>query len=158
MAYSAIAIANAFIERGIRGEIPDLTPMKIQKLLFYTQSWHLRNNNGRKLFADDFERWPYGPVIPSIYHELKTYRFNTVGNKISRLIQCSDGQKIVIPYVNSEDNSSRELIDKISITYGKLSGPKLSEMTHAKGSAWDRCEYEGEVISVDNMARYIHPE
>ena len=94
MAYSAIAVANAFIEMGLRGELSQLTPMKLQKLLFYTQSWHLFYNDGQPLFNDDFERWPYGPVIPSIYHELKTYRYKTITNKISRLLQTEDGQKL----------------------------------------------------------------
>lgn len=34
MAYSALAVANAFIEQGLRGNIKNLTPMKLQKLLF----------------------------------------------------------------------------------------------------------------------------
>lgn len=34
MAYSAVAVANAFIEKGMQGLIPDLSPMKVQKLLF----------------------------------------------------------------------------------------------------------------------------
>lgn len=46
MAYSALAVANAFIEQAKAGKIQGLTPMKLQKLLFYTQSWHLKQNNG----------------------------------------------------------------------------------------------------------------
>ena len=38
MAYSALAVANAFIERAKEGKLSGLTPMKLQKLLFYTQS------------------------------------------------------------------------------------------------------------------------
>ncbi|ENO5268794.1 DUF4065 domain-containing protein, partial [Escherichia coli] len=82
MAYSAAAVANAFIDKAKRGEIKDLTPMKLQKLLFYTQSWHLKLFNGRPLFYDLFARWPYGPVIPHLYHMLKKYR----GDEIQEMI------------------------------------------------------------------------
>jgi uncharacterized phage-associated protein len=34
MAYSTIAVANAFIERAKGAKITDLTPMKLQKLVF----------------------------------------------------------------------------------------------------------------------------
>lgn len=34
MAYSAAAVANAFIEKALKGELKNLTPMKLQKLLF----------------------------------------------------------------------------------------------------------------------------
>lgn len=71
MAYSAAAVANAFIEKANKGELSELTPMKLQKLLFYTQSWHLKLCNGRPLFDDLFARWKFGPVIPPLYHMLK---------------------------------------------------------------------------------------
>lgn len=34
MIYPAIAIANAFIKKAMIGEIQNLTPMKLQKLMF----------------------------------------------------------------------------------------------------------------------------
>lgn len=54
MAYSATAVANAFIEKATKGELSELTPMKLQKLLFYVQSWHLRLYN--EPLIDDFLR------------------------------------------------------------------------------------------------------
>ena len=42
MAYSTIAVANAFIERAKGAKITDLTPMKLQKLVFFAQSWSLK--------------------------------------------------------------------------------------------------------------------
>ncbi|WP_257812429.1 Panacea domain-containing protein [Aggregatibacter actinomycetemcomitans] len=42
MGYSSIAIANSFIGKANIGEISNLTPMKLQKLMFYTQSWYIK--------------------------------------------------------------------------------------------------------------------
>ncbi len=42
MGYSSIAIANSFIGKANIGEISNLTPMKLRKLMFYTQSWYIK--------------------------------------------------------------------------------------------------------------------
>lgn len=157
MAYSAQAVANAFIDRYQRGLIPDLTPMKVQKLLFYTQSWYLRFHNGQPLFDDNFERWRFGPVIPSIYHELKPYGYCPVQRKISGLIQTPNGVQIVTPEINENDLEAIELIDKIAANYGKYSGPELSSLTHAAGAAWSLGPDNGSIISLDEMKNNIHP-
>lgn len=70
MAYSAMQVANAFIQKAIDGQIATLTPMKLQKLMFFAQSWYIKNFRSR-LIDDNFMRWPYGPVIPSVYYEFK---------------------------------------------------------------------------------------
>lgn len=52
------------------GEV--ITNLKMQKLLYYAQAWHLVNF-GTELFKDDIEAWPLGPVIPSVYREYKKF-------------------------------------------------------------------------------------
>lgn len=158
MAYSAQAVANAFIERAKKGMIPELTPMKVQKLLFYTQSWYLRFNNGTPLFNDNFERWRFGPVIPSIYHELKLYGYHPVTAKISGVIQSPQGLRVITPEINHNDTSAVHLIDQISKTYGKYTGSELSAMTHAPGAAWSMGTDDGSVITLQEMQANIHPQ
>lgn len=158
MAYSAAAVANAFIEKGIKGEISDLSPMKVQKLLFYTQSWHLRFHRGTPLIDDDFKRWRFGPVIPSIYHELKPYGYFPVTRKISSLVQVpGNGIKIVTPEIDPNDLEARLLIDKIAENYGKYSGTELSELSHAPGAAWSLGPDDGSTITLEQMMNNIHP-
>lgn len=159
MAYSAAAVANAFIEKGIDELIPDLSPMKIQKLLFYTQSWYLRFHNGQPLIDDDFKRWKYGPVIPSIYHELKPYGHFPVTRKISGLVQVpQNGMKIVTPGIDPNDLDAIELINQIAENYGKYSGTELSELTHAPGAAWSLGSDDGSIITLEQMMNHIHPQ
>src|SRR5437667_252720 len=62
MAYSAMAVANAFIKRAKEKQLRDLSPMKLQKLLFFAQSWYLARND-EPLIDDFFCRWQYGPVV-----------------------------------------------------------------------------------------------
>ena len=49
----------------------DLTPWKLQKLLYYAQGHHLAEF-GELLFGDDLISWEQGPVVPSSHHQLKT--------------------------------------------------------------------------------------
>ncbi|RIY32848.1 hypothetical protein CKF54_03920 [Psittacicella hinzii] len=70
--YSVASIANHFIEISLKrpDKLPNLTVMKLQRLLFFAQAWHIQKYTNI-LFADAFVRWQYGPVIPYLYYELK---------------------------------------------------------------------------------------
>ncbi|MCK4553566.1 SocA family protein [Candidatus Parcubacteria bacterium] len=47
-----------------------ITNLKLQKLVYYAQAWHLANFN-KPLFDEDFEAWVHGPVLPDLYHTYK---------------------------------------------------------------------------------------
>ncbi|MCK3654264.1 hypothetical protein A4G19_15740 [Pasteurellaceae bacterium Macca] len=126
MAYSAMQIANAFIQKAQEGKIPALTPMKLQKLMFFAQSWYLRNQ-GCRLFNDEFVRWRYGPVIQSVYYEFA----RNGGSVISSLAKDAFG--VIDPNL---DNTDEIFLNRIINTYGAFSGWQLSEMTHNEKGAW----------------------
>jgi uncharacterized phage-associated protein len=160
--YSALAVANAFIDRALNGKIEDLTPMKLQKLLFFTQSWHLKIN-GEPLFDDFFARWRYGPVIPSIYHEFKQYGPNEITDYGKGVVNDDEddfGIRLVIPEIDWKcDRETVDLVDKIIEVYGEFTGWELSVMTHEEGSAWKISGgADGGPIPFDTMAKHIHPE
>lgn len=160
MAYSANAVANAFIERARQGKIPDLSPMKIQKLLFYAQSWFLKLYGGTPLIDDSFARWRHGPVITSLYHELKDYGYRPITNKLTRAVPSPEGNgiRLITPEVDPNDTAANQLIDRITEVYGKFSGTQLSAMTHAEGVAWSLRGADGSIISYEDMANHIHPQ
>lgn len=145
MAYSATAVANAFIEKASKGEIPDLTPMKLQKLIFYAQSWHLKLYD-EPLIDDFFSKWKYGPVIPSLYHEVKGYGSNKISALISVLINTDNGYAVATPKLPNTDSRTTALIEKISSVYGPLRGTQLSHLTHLPGTAWSETRDLGDVI------------
>ena len=45
----------------------ELTVLKVQKLLYYCQAWHMAFYDGRRLFDGPFEAWVHGPVNRTIY-------------------------------------------------------------------------------------------
>lgn len=139
MAYSAMQVANAFIHKAKEGKLSGLTPMKLQKLMFFAQSWQIKEN-GYPLFDDFFSRWPYGPVIPSVYHEFKDFRDKDIteyGKDAHSNIQMIDYQ----------DEYSWTLIDDVIKEYGGYSASQLSWMTHQPGTAWNMNEFLGTVIT-----------
>lgn len=163
MAYSALAVANAFIKRAQEGRIPELTPMKLQKLLFYVQSWYLRYR-GQPLFDDAFCRWTHGPVIPSIYHDFKSYGSGVITNPGSTMVSRATSSnpfayEIVIPEIDPNDSDAIAFIEEAVRVYGPHSGWQLSQMTHQQGTAWAMSgPPDGGPIKLEEMAKFIHPE
>jgi uncharacterized phage-associated protein len=50
-----------------------VTNLKLQKLLYLAQMIHMGENDGARLFNGEFEAWDYGPVEPSLYHDVKMF-------------------------------------------------------------------------------------
>lgn len=63
-----------------RGDI--LTNLKLQKLLYYAQAWHLTLKN-KPLFAEDFQAWVHGPVLPSQYQRFKKNEWRPILDEIT---------------------------------------------------------------------------
>lgn len=156
MAYSAMAVANAFIQRAQEGKLNGLTPMKLQKLLFFAQSWSLARDQ-EPLMDDVFCRWQYGPVIPSLYHDFKEYGANPI-TALGGHVVCRDDKLIkVTPYIGKDDVESWALIDEIIKVYGEYSGSQLSAITHEEESAWARTGGpDGGAMQNADLATYIY--
>lgn len=156
MAYSAIAVANAFIEKAKQRGITDLTPMKLQKLVFYAHSWCLVMTN-KPLVKDKIFAWPYGPVIESIYHEFKGSGSNNITTLGTEFFWDSDPNatvlaKYVAPKVPESDKEASSLIDAILDVYGNETAISLSNLTHRPGSAWAETQEHHGSGSVRNYA------
>ena len=74
------------IECRERGGI--LTNLKLQKLLYYTQAWHLVIHS-KPLFSEDFHAWIHGPALPSQYQRFKKFECQPIleGLSISHSIE-----------------------------------------------------------------------
>lgn len=64
-----------------RGEL--LTNLKLQKLLYYAQAWHLALK-GNVLFDEDFQAWVHGPVLLSQYHRFKDCKWMPIQGDIAQ--------------------------------------------------------------------------
>jgi len=101
-----------------------LNVIKLQKLLFLIQAWHLAFFNGEGLFEEPFEAWIHGPVNRTI-HE----RFGHLKSNLFSPLSPED------LYFESEDVHRRMLapaeiehIDLVLDAYGDYSGYQLERI------------------------------
>lgn len=118
MTYRVESIANFFIDKKLK----DLTPMKIQRLLFLSQSWNMALYNDY-LIDDHFVMWKYGPVIPSLYHKIKLYKENAINAHLAIL---TNNNKIAFSFIDNKDQQTKNLLEKIYEIYGSYSGQNLA--------------------------------
>ena len=133
--HTAVAVADKLIRLSREEEIP-VTPMQVQKLVYFCHAWHLGLGKG-PLIQDAVESWQYGPVIRSVYHELKRYGREPVTKE---LMDAPD----------EFDPTEDLIISKVWERYGKIDGITLSKMTHAEGSPWHQ------TYSNDARTQIIH--
>lgn len=114
--------------------------MQLIKLVYLAHGWMLALYS-RPLIDEDIEAWRYGPVIPNLYHAIKHYKSNPV-HEIS-------GQDEEI------DDDALNVITQVYNKYGYLNGIKLSMVTHATNSPWERTWNNNKtVISNDLITDY----
>jgi uncharacterized phage-associated protein len=123
---SARAVANEFI-RLAREDGRALTPLQIIKLVYIAHGWMLALHQ-RPLITDRIEAWKYGPVIPSLYHDLKHYGGGSVREPLSSFLHIRS-----LPDLNEDD---RDVICQVYNAYGKQTGIQLSALTHRRGTPW----------------------
>lgn len=123
------SVANYFIELARANNEP-LDPMKLQKLVYYAQGWYA-GYTGQPLINESIEAWPFGPVVPSLYHEFKKYGYSPIREKAKDYVNGVYGE-VPIPAVPSIN----QFLNNIWNSYARFTGVALSEMTHAQGSPW----------------------
>jgi uncharacterized phage-associated protein len=55
--------------------------LKLQKLLYYVQAWHLAVFR-RPLFREKFQAWIRGPAIPEMYERYKGYAWRNIDEDV----------------------------------------------------------------------------
>lgn len=128
---NALNVGNNILKRGFAENI-DITPMKLQKLIYFVYRDYLKRTQ-RPLFNERFETWRYGPVIPSVYNEFKKYGSNAIRN------YALEPGKTSFFTVNEESSPVfKEIIDNVWMQYKHYDGIVLSSMTHQEGTAWKK--------------------
>jgi uncharacterized phage-associated protein len=51
--------------------------LKIQKLLYYVQGWHL-GIHGEPVFSQPIQAWIHGPVVPYVFAKFKEYKWTSI--------------------------------------------------------------------------------
>ena len=134
----AYDIANAFVKMSDPESGDVLTNLKLQKLVYYAQGFHLAMYN-TPLFTDPIVAWEHGPVVVDLYHKLKDYRASQVAIDGPLSLELTEQQL--------------DLLGKINDIFGQFSAWKLRNMTHNE-APWQETE-RNEEISHDKLKAYF---
>ncbi|MDC7141904.1 Panacea domain-containing protein [Bacteroides finegoldii] len=137
MAYKALDIANKIISKTDLEHGDTISNLKLQKMMYYQQGFHLAYF-GTPLFDEDIVAWQYGPVVPSVYQEYKSFESNSISTS-KEGISLSDDEE--------------ELFNNVYEEYNQFSAVALMKMTHEE-SPWKTTEINS-VISRDKMAAFF---
>lgn len=135
VASTAASVANEFLKLAKEEpQFPPVDQMKLQKLLFYAHAWHLAMR-GAPLFENDFEAWPWGPVVRDVYNQTRLCGRAPVDQFITEL-RWEDGQPRVVTPNGVDDPDLKEFIRSVWNTLKVYDGIQLSNSTHAEGEPW----------------------
>jgi len=115
MTISANDVADALLF--IAREYGDnLTHLKLQKLVFYADAWHMVLNDGTPLISEQFEAWVHGPVVRSLYDRFRGSSWHPIMDEVS--------------YPHSADESVQNHLKDLYEVFGACSAFELEKMTH----------------------------
>lgn len=142
-----------------------VSPLKLQKILYYEQAWHMvgfgRENT---LFEDAPEAWVNGPVYPEIYYIYKDMVSGMCDHLIYNNFNTDEGNasKMSMELVRKMQLSKDEidLTEQVIMLYGSKPQNQLILLTHSE-KPWSEkreglmpYEYSNNPISLDTMHDY----
>lgn len=104
------------VAKYITESMGEISAMKLQKLMYYSQAWNLVWEE-ESLFTNDFQAWANGPVLPSLYARHR-------GQFKVDATLFADGDS------NALTAEQRANIDKVLGFYGEQTAQWLSNLTH----------------------------
>ena len=131
-----ITLSNYVVNQFSQQSPDGITPMKLQKLLYYIKVWTTVAE--QELVSADFEHWRYGPVNKAVYDYYKEY-----------------GKGVIAPnHLDDIDikEPETELVDFIVENYIKFDAFTLSSMTHME-EPWKKTP-DNKVISNNLIKSY----
>lgn len=138
--------AKYFIGLSKPGTKYEITPKKLQKILFYAQAWYLVKK-GKPLFPDStFQAWSHGPVNYFVYDWYREYGYLPIMETNTGQLSLEDGEK--------------QHLDTIWKIYGCYNADQLEALTHNE-DPWKKARNglpddapSNAIITVESMTVY----
>jgi uncharacterized phage-associated protein len=125
------------VARELRRRLPAAGDVKIHKLLYYCQGWHLALT-GTPLFHEAIEAWTNGPVVADLWHDERKGR--------------------PLPPEQDLDGLGLGTVGFVVSRYGGLNGVDLIRLTHSERPWLDVAERDSwgnDEITVDVLRRFF---
>lgn len=137
---SVLDVAGYFLTLSDPEEGDTISNLKLQKLLYYAQGYHLAIYD-EPLFSEPIYAWMHGPVVEEVYLEYKS----------------NGGRGIDIPEdfdFPSIPPEQQEFLNEIYNEFGQYSAWRLRNMTHAEPT-WIRANERNEEITKTALKAYF---
>ena len=128
---NAIAISYYLIKKGKEkkeagetGEEVKLTPLKLQKLLYFAQGIYLKDNDD-PLFDDPIKAMDYGPVVLSVYRYFKGKGYTN-----ENLIDAVPDDEELNKKVGEIGDDYKTFLDSFYDAFSKHNSTKLVNVSH----------------------------
>lgn len=115
MPVTVFDVANYFLRVVDRESGGGITHLKLQKLVYYAQAWHLVFT-GQPLFDERIEAWVHGPVCPMLFNHYSTLGFQNIPEPAEPPAEFTTEQT--------------ETLEAVWQAYGNYDGKYLEELTH----------------------------
>lgn len=133
MSFDGRAIANFVLDQ-CASKHRALTQLSLQKIVYFCHVWSLIKLD-KPLVKHTFEAWEFGPVLPYLYRDFKSFEDRPIDRKAFGL-NVVTGVKDIVEY--DLDAETRELLESVVDFYSQLSAADLVRMSHVEGSPWDQ--------------------
>ena len=134
----ALAVANDLVVRARQAGNP-VTPLKLQKLLFFAHGWHLALSD-KPLLDRPIEAWQHGPVIPSVYGAFRCFGGEPIlkfGAEVE-FMPDYDTYREITPWLSAGADYALGLLRRIWEVYGPYSPGQLSSLVREPGSPYSQ--------------------
>lgn len=121
-------VANTILKHAFTENIP-VSPMKLQKLLYFTTCLYQRQT-GNRLLTESFQPWKYGPVVRSVYDEFKGFGASPITQ------YALDAQGNAQAAAEEQGSVFTNAVDKVWNRLKYYTAIDLSKITHLPNSAW----------------------
>ena len=129
--YEPKALANQLLDWADE-DGHEITPLKLQKLLFFIHSDYLKSS-GVPLLDQEFEAWSYGPVLPSVYREFKQFSGRAIRSRAKRFDPILRTEGVARVAISRVDVSE---IRRLYFLYVPVSAGLLSHRSHHPEGPW----------------------
>jgi uncharacterized phage-associated protein len=106
-----------------------ITNLKLQKLVYYAESWHLANYD-ESIIEEDFQAWVHGPAIPALYGQYKEFGWQPITRN-------DLDEAALNKIIHSYERRTQELLELVCDSYFGLTAFELERMTHNE-EPWSR--------------------
>jgi uncharacterized phage-associated protein len=130
-----IAVANTLLQLGFRDKAEDLNHLKLQKLLYVFNGWHLAVH-GKPAIDEPCVAWAQCPRHPRLY---KTqHRRGGAWICGEQLGWGTKRQKAIPLVISVAIEEFWDVLLRVWDKYGKLTDAELSTLAHQPGSPWEQ--------------------